>query len=506
MRLSRGSGLLLHPSSLPGPDGIGDLGGQAYRFVDFLAAAGQTLWQVLPLGPPGPGDSPYAGSSAFAGNPLLISLPMLKQGPDTPSAQRVDYGRVTAEKMARLRRAFEATIGDRGQREQIDTYAAENSAWLEDFALFVAIKAAHGGAGWTEWPEGLAKHDSAALDEFRRARADDVEFERWLQFVFDRQWRALKTYAAERGIRIMGDVPIFVAHDSADVWAHPDLFLLDDRGQPTDVAGVPPDYFSPTGQRWGNPHYRWDVLAERGYDWWIDRFKRLFSQVDVVRIDHFRGFAAHWSVPADEDTAINGHWEHGPGAPLFRAIEAAIGDLPIVAEDLGTITPDVDRLRLEFGFPGMRILQFAFGDTPYNPYHPHNYEPNTVVYTGTHDNDTTVGWFATLNETDRHEVRTYLGTDAVDVAWDMIRYAHSSVADTAIVPLQDVLSLESEARMNTPGQGLGNWSWRFHPDQLQPHLAERLKELVVRYNRTGVPLEPDELPEGYEAILGEVTT
>ncbi len=481
VRLPRSSGILLHPTSLPGPNGIGDLGGQAYRFVDFLVAAGQTLWQVLPLGPPGPGDSPYAGSSAFAGSPLLVSLAVLRQGDDTPGATRVDYGRVGREKAERLRKAHRELRGER--REAIESFAAKNAAWLDDFALFTAIKEAQGGAAWTEWPEPLARHDPDALAVFRKEQLEAYDFHVFVQQAFHEQWHALKKYANERGVRIMGDVPIFVAHDSADVWAHPDLFRLDERGQPTEIAGVPPDYFSPTGQLWGNPLYRWDVMAERGYRWWVDRFRHLFELVDAVRIDHFRGFAAHWSVPAGEETAVNGRWDPGPGAALFNAVRDAVGDLPIVAEDLGTITPDVHALREELGFPGMKVLQFAFGDTPANPYLPHNYEQNAVVYTGTHDNDTTVGWYATLPEEQRHRVREYVGTDMSDPAWDLIRLVLSTVADTAIVPLQDVLSLESEARMNTPGRGLGNWSWRCHPDQLQPQIAERLRGLVERYNR-----------------------
>jgi 4-alpha-glucanotransferase len=490
MRQPRSAGLLLHPTSLPGPEAIGDLGVEAEHFVDFLESAGQRLWQVLPLGPVGPGDSPYAGTSAFAGNPLLVSLARLAEDgldvgdPPRRTSYRTDYGRAAAEKWPRLRRALADFRADRERVAELDSFREQHRGWLEDYALFTAIKEAHGGAGWTSWPEPLAHRDPTALARFRSEHGDAVELQEVVQLLFERQWAAVKAYANRRGVRIMGDVPIFVAHDSADVWAHPELFHLDRAGQPTIVAGVPPDYFSPTGQLWGNPIYRWDVLAQDGYRWWVERFRRVLGQVDLVRVDHFRGFAAHWSVPAGEKTAIKGRWQKAPGLQLFKAVERGLGDdLPIVAEDLGTITPDVVALLDKLGFPGMKVLQFAFGDKPDNPYLPHNFRPNAVVYTGTHDNDTTVGWYAALKPDERHRVRTYLQSDGDEIAWDMIRLALGSVADTAIAPLQDVLSLETESRMNTPGRGEGNWTWRFHAGQLSDDLAVRLRALTEMFNR-----------------------
>ena len=472
------------------------LGQEALDFVEFLARARQSIWQVLPLGPVGPGDSPYAGASAFAGNPLLVSLAGLAaeglDPGDTPGrpSYRTDYGRAAVEKWPRLRRAAASFRADPARAYELAGFRERHRGWLDDYALFTAIKESQGGTGWTSWPEPLARRDSDALERFRQEHAEAVELQEIVQLFFERQWTAVKRRANERGIRIMGDVPIFVAHDSADVWAHRELFHLDPAGQPTIVAGVPPDYFSPTGQLWGNPIYRWDALAADGYGWWIERFRRVFAQVDLVRVDHFRGFAAHWSVPAGEETAINGRWEPAPGLELFRAVESSLGaDLPIVAEDLGTITPDVIELLDQLGFPGMKVLQFAFGDTPANPYLPHNFCQNAVVYTGTHDNDTTVGWYASLPDVDRHRVRTYLQSDGSDIAWDMIRVALGSVADTAIVPLQDVLSLESESRMNTPGRTGGNWSWRFHLEQLREEVVERLAELSTTFNRA--PATPE---------------
>ncbi|HEY3081760.1 MAG TPA: 4-alpha-glucanotransferase [Chloroflexota bacterium] len=504
MRFPRSSGILLHPTSLPGPDGVGDLGPAAHRFVDFLARARQSVWQVLPLGPTGPDNSPYAASSAFAGNPLLISLERLadrRLGPGPggrPSGNSVDYDRVRTDKMARLRRAWEAFAASPTRLTKLEEFGAENP-WLRDYVLFAAIKEAQSGATWTAWPAELAQRDPGALRRFHEAHRGALGFHGFLQMVFAEQWAALKEHARARHVRLMGDVPIFVAHDSADVWAHPELFRLDERGRPTEVAGVPPDYFSATGQLWGNPLYRWDAMAADGHRWWIERFRHLFSQVDLARIDHFRGFVAHWVIPAGEKTAVNGRWEPSPGAALFRAVEAGLAPagpaveggrtpwnepgLPFVAEDLGTITPDVHALRQELGYPGMKVLHFAFGSDPGNLYLPHMHERNAVVYTGTHDNDTSVGWYAGLDEPTRHRVRHYLGVSGHDIAWDLIRAALMSVADTAILPLQDVLGLGSAARMNVPGTAHGNWTWRHAPDALGEWLADRLGSLTCAFGR-----------------------
>ncbi len=498
-RLPRTSGLLLHPTSLPGGSGIGDLGGEAYRFVDFLVAAGQQVWQILPLGPTGYGNSPYAARSAFAGNPLLISLEQLRADglldpdelpPGDPS-DRVDFDAVIPAKLAALRRAAErfAERADETQRQEYGRFRAEHAAWLEDYALFMAAHEASGARSWTEWAPALAQRDAHALVVFAREHASEVEFHRVTQFFFWRQWSGLRRYANERGIRIMGDIPIFVAFDSADVWSQRGEFWLDEKGRPTVVAGVPPDYFSETGQRWGNPLYRWEEMATRGYGWWVERFRHLLRLVDIIRIDHFRGFAANWEIPAQNETAVEGRWVTGPGRDLFATARAALGDLPIVVEDLGLITPDVIALREELGYPGMKVLQFAFDSGPTNPFLPHRFEQNLVVYTGTHDNDTTVGWFAERQGAEREYALRYLRSDGHEIAWDLIRLAMASVADTAIVPVQDVLELGSEARMNFPGHAEGNWAWRLLPGQLTEAHAARLQELAETYGRA--PRPPD---------------
>lgn len=492
---NRTSGILLHPTSLPGRWGIGDLGGAAYRFVDFLQAAGQQLWQVMPLGPTGYGDSPYQSFSAFAGNPNLISFDVLvgdgllgdtdlHDAPTFPD-HAVDYGAVIPFKQQMLRHAFEHFKAQRQPelRQSFNDFLAQNHSWLNDYALFAALKEHHGGAGWATWDDAIARHEPEAVAEWTAKLSDDVQFFSFLQFVFRRQWLALKNYANERGIQIIGDIPIFVAYDSADVWANRDLFWLDAQGAPTVVAGVPPDYFSETGQLWGNPLYRWNILAQRGYDWWIERFRATLTIYDIVRLDHFRGFAAYWEVPAREETAINGRWVAGPGTDLFVKVRDALGSLPIIAEDLGLITPDVVELREHFSFPGMKVLHFAFGAKSDDPYLPHNYEPHCVVYTGTHDNDTTRGWWNGLPDHERYRVQTYLGRDGADISWDMIRLASMSVAETAIFPLQDVLDLDSSARMNTPGMAGGNWTWRFSLEQLTPFITDRLRTMTAMYGR-----------------------
>lgn len=503
MDFERASGVLLHPTSFPGPYGIGDLGAEAYRFVDFLNQTGQKLWQVLPLAPTGYGDSPYAAFSAFAGNPLLVSPDvLLQQGlldqsdlqakPNFP-AERVDYGPVIEWKMALLSKSFERFKANVNPQVQADLrrFEQENSSWLEDFALFMAAKAAHGGVVWSDWDANLALRQPASLEEWRTKLADQIQFHKYIQFLFFQQWLHLKQYANSKDVKIIGDIPIFVAYDSADVWSHPDLFFLDEKGHTIVVAGVPPDYFSATGQYWGNPLYRWNVMAEKNYSWWVERFRRTFTVVDILRLDHFRGFAAFWEVPVNEErTAANGHWEKGPGLEFFKAIEEQLGPEPIIAEDLGVITADVIEMRLGMNFPGMRVLQFAFGafeTDATDPYLPHNFDHNTVVYTGTHDNDTTVGWYTTASQNEQHNVRHYLDVDSsiapATLAWKLVRLAWSSVANTAVAPLQDLLGLGNEARMNHPGQAYGNWGWRYHPDSLSDELRNRLLDITVLYAR-----------------------
>jgi 4-alpha-glucanotransferase len=494
-RENRVSGILAHPTSFPGPHGIGDLGEAAYRFVDWLIIAGQRLWQLMPLGPTGYGDSPYAALSAFAGNPLLISLDRLAgeglldgadlQGLPELHQWEVEYGPVIDLKGRLLRRAFDRfrTGAAAEQRAAFEDFRAKHAGWLPDYALFAALKAEHGGQPWTTWDIPLRLRHDAALAEARQRLAGEIRFHEFVQFHFSRQWADLRRYANERDVRIVGDVPIFVAHDSADVWANRPLFQLDEAGNPRVVAGVPPDYFSATGQLWGNPVYDWGAAPVDGYAWWIARLRAVLTQVDVIRIDHVRGFAAAWTVPAGDATAAGGRWERGPGRAFFEAVRAAIGAVPIIVEDLGLITEDVLRLRDDLGFPGMNVLQFAFDDDPANPYLPHNHVPNSVVYTATHDNQTTVGWFAGLPERERQAVQRYVGKDGSDIAWDLIRLALASVADTAILALQDVMRLGDEARMNTPGRPSGNWAWRFLPHQLHDGLAAGLGELTGAYGR-----------------------
>ncbi len=499
MRYPRCSGILLHPTSLPGRYGIGDLGPEAYRFLDLLHDTQQSIWQVLPLGPTGYGDSPYQCFSAFAGTPLLISPDLLvEQGHLTPAdvsaaptfpAGQVDYGAVIEYKAGLLRRAFESFRSRPGCIEQAEfsAFCASKRGWLDDYALFMSLKDAHQGAAWTSWEPELVTRQPRALDEQARALANDIEYHKYLQYQFFKQWLALKGHAAAHGIRIVGDIPIFVAHDSADVWAHPQLFHLDSEGKPTVVAGVPPDYFSETGQLWGNPLYRWDRMCETGFAWWIERFRSLFELVDIARLDHFRGFEAYWEVPASEKTAVRGQWVKAPGQALFEAVEKALGSLPIWAEDLGVITPGVVELREHFGFPGMRIFQFGFASDAADPFLPHNYVSHCVAYTGSHDNDTARGWFNTCTPKERDAVLTYFGTDGSDISWDFVRWLLASVADTTITPLQDILSLGTEARMNYPSRLGGNWGWRFGAAAVTPDIRERLRVLTAAYGRAPTP-------------------
>ncbi|MDP9351224.1 MAG: 4-alpha-glucanotransferase [Chloroflexota bacterium] len=488
MKATRASGLLLHPTSLPGGHGIGDLGPEALRFVEFLAAGGQKLWQVLPLAPVGAGDSPYASYSAFAGEPLLISLELLVEdglltnaelaAAPVFSADRVDYHAVAVFKNEMLSRAY-GRFRDAGAFEQ---FCVAESDWLNDYALYAALKDEYHGALWNTWAPELVARRPEALEQARAHLSREVRFQQWVQWIFFEQYRRLKREANRRGVRIVGDLPIFVALNSADVWAHPEIFYLDEGGEPTVVAGVPPDYFSETGQLWGNPLYRWDVLAADGYEWWVRRMRKVLEMYDLVRVDHFRGFEAYWEVPVREKTAINGRWVPGPGLPFFEELRTRLGDLPIIAEDLGLITPEVEELRDRLGLPGMKVLQFAWSD-PENPYLPHNHVPNSVVYTGTHDNDTTRGWWESTTEKERKFARRYLDRDLADVSWDFIRLAHASAAELAIVPVQDVLGLGSEARMNIPGEGEHNWAWRLPPAALTPQHAKRLRDLTELYDR-----------------------
>ncbi|HEY0547328.1 MAG TPA: 4-alpha-glucanotransferase [Pyrinomonadaceae bacterium] len=506
MSFRRSSGILLHPTSLPGKFGIGDLGDEAYGFIDFLASSGQSLWQVLPLGPTGYGDSPYACFSAFAGNTLLISPQRLvDEGlltkadlagvPSFPD-ERVDFNQSLEYKQPLLRKAFENFnhTTDTGLRADFMAFSQEAAAWLDDYALFRALKNAHGGVSWDNWETALAGRQAAALAAAREALREEVEAQKFYQYLFFKQWAALKLYCHEHGVTIIGDIPIFVAHDSADVWIHPEQFKLDAAGKPLVVAGVPPDYFSRTGQLWGNPIYNWERMRAEGFRWWIERMRSALQTFDILRVDHFRGFAASWEIPGGDKTAERGQWVEAPGRELFTTIKSTLGELPIIAEDLGVITPDVEALRDDFGFPGMRILQFAFGNDGNNIDLPHNYIRNIVVYTGTHDNDTTVGWFhsragggstrdAAQIAREREYCLKYLNTKGREINWDFIRAVMASVANMAITPLQDVLGLGTKARMNLPASTSGNWSWRYKADALNNELAARLRELTELYRR-----------------------
>jgi 4-alpha-glucanotransferase len=500
MQLQRSSGILLHPTSLPGPYGIGDLGPQAYRWIDFLAKAGCSLWQVLPLGPTGYGDSPYQCFSAFAGNPYLISPEALLEdgllqeedlsGVSTrgiPSfrADAVDFGAVITWKLKLLDRSFQhfEQKAPTKLRHELAEFRASHTIWLDDFALFMAFKEAHNWAPWTTWEPPLRDRQLQALAEAGSKLDTAIQRQVFRQFLFFRQWSALRRHAHAAGIQIIGDAPIFVAHDSADVWAHPELFYLNEKCMPTVVAGVPPDYFSPTGQLWGNPLYRWKVHKASGYAWWIERIRAVLEQVDIIRLDHFRGFAGYWQVRGKAKTAEKGRWVPAPGKDFLKKLENALGDLPIIAEDLGVITPDVVALRDHFGLPGMKILQFAFNGEPKDPFLPHNYPVNCVVYTGTHDNDTARGWYERVGEAEKEFYRRYLERSGSNVSWDLIRACWSSVAVFALAPMQDFLGLGNEARMNYPGNPSGNWTWRMPAWALNEALQKKINELNYLYSR-----------------------
>lgn len=492
----RSSGILLHPTSLPGRFGIGDLGQEAYQFVDFLLATGQQVWQVLPLGPTGFGNSPYLAYSALAGNPLLINLEwlvadqLLKESdlanlPAMPVFQ-VDYDRVVTVKMPLIRRASERfqKFATPERLANFDAFCQTQAYWLDDYALFMAIKSAQGGKSWFDWEEEFALRDPDAIAQARRDLANEIFFHKYAQAEFFRQWSTLKEYANQNGIQIFGDIPIYVAHDSADVWAHREIFQLDEEGQPLFKAGVPPDYFSETGQLWGNPVYDWDYLQKTDFKWWVQRIEGMLNYVDLMRIDHFRGFESFWAVPGEDEVATHGEWVEAPGAEFFQILKAELGTLPIVAEDLGVITPEVEALRDQFEFPGMKVLHFAFDSGPGNPFLTFNHGLNCVVYTGTHDNNTTLGWFADRDDEAKQRVYDYLGGPPPEpINWALIRMAMSSVGQLAIFPLQDILDLGTEARMNLPSAAAGNWNWRYAPAMLTPERTERLRHLTTLYGR-----------------------
>jgi 4-alpha-glucanotransferase len=505
MEFNRSQGVLLHISSLPSRGGIGDLGPAAHEFVAFLAAAKQHVWQVLPLGPTGFGNSPYAASSAFAGNPYLVSLELLAEwgwiaeeriaGLAAPGAY-VDFDSVEREKIPLIEEAA-GNFLDRGasdarlksQWSEFEQFCRAEAAWLNDYAFYAVLRREFNTGAWTEWPERVRRREPDALSEIAARHGRALAREQVIQFAFSRQWNLLRKAAARSAIRMMGDVAIFVNFDSADVWTHPELFELDEELKPERIAGVPPDYFSPTGQRWGNPLYRWDVLEARGFDWWVRRIARAVQLYDVVRLDHFRGFEAYWAIPAEEDTAINGKWTKAPGLQLFRALEAALGPLPLVAEDLGLITPEVEALRVALGMPGMKVLQFGFGDKGAHIHLPHRFEPDCVAYTGTHDNNTTQGWWQTAGAAERAAVEAYVGAVNGRPAWPLIRATAASIAQLALAPAQDLLELGSEARMNTPAAAWGNWSWRAAEGSWTKELAERLAALVDVTDRENDPME-----------------
>jgi 4-alpha-glucanotransferase len=492
---SRAGGILLHPTSIPGSDGIGDLGENALRWMDWLHEAGCRLWQVLPLGPTGYGDSPYQSLSAMAGNPMLISLDQLimdgllyeEDKSERPAFgdRSVDYGEVIQYKENLLQlasRRFHMGSADHLKGE-FHSFCDAQAAWLDDFTLFMALKQQHGGSPWTSWEPALRHRSPQALMQARETLEEEIEDHRFRQFIFYRQWATVKRKAQEKSIRIIGDVPIFLAHDSVDVWSHPELFYLDEEGMPLVVAGVPPDYFSPTGQLWGNPLYRWDKLRQDGYAWWKQRLHSILTMVDCVRLDHFRGFDAYWEIPASATTAVTGRWVPGPGSDFFKAIRGEFDELPFIAEDLGLITEEVEALREMFNLPGMKVLQFAFEEDPSIEFLPHHFTHNCVVYTGTHDNDTSRGWYESSTEQVKDFCRKYLASDGVNIAWDMIRAIWASVADLAIVPMQDFLGLGSEARMNFPSRAEGNWTWRVREEELSASLAQRIHELNTLYSR-----------------------
>ncbi|MGV8113661.1 MAG: 4-alpha-glucanotransferase [Lentimicrobium sp.] len=506
MTNQRSGGILLHPTSLPNESGIGTFGDEAYHFVDFLERAHQNLWQVLPLGPTGPGDSPYQSYSAYALNPVLIDLQhFVNKGfigqDDLSEAKRkntgkVDYAFVNSSReniFGKAYRAFCEAAPD-ADRKAFHDFKEKHSHWLDDYALFMAIKESLGGIPWYEWPDDLRLRKQPALDKSRQELEERAGYHRFLQFVANCQWMKLKSYANEKGIQIIGDIPLYVSFDSSDAWANPEVFMLDEDLNPEMVAGVPPDFFSETGQLWGNVLFKWDYLKATGFDWWIKRVAHNLELADIIRIDHFRGLVAFWAIPFGAETAIDGQWIGAPAVELFEALDKKLGKLPIIAEDLGVITPDVDEVRERFNLPGMKILQFAFDKSPANPYLPHFYPQNSVVYTGTHDNDTVVGWYENLDAEDKLKLHQYLGSIGTGIHWQMVRLAWASVSAIAVVPLQDVLGLGTNGRMNVPGTLSGNWQWRFLDGQLLREYEITLRNLSTLYNRTNRVTE-EEIPD-----------
>ncbi len=492
MPFPRSSGILLHPTSFPSRFGVGDLGLEAYRFIDFLKDTHQQYWQVLPLGPTGYGNSPYMCYSAMAGNPLLVSPEKLRDEgllteedfanlPGFP-VEKVNFDQVVPIKIGLLKKAcenFKVNATDI-QKNEFAGFCDSKAYWLDNYALFMALKDDHKNASWNTWEPEFVKREPEALAQVESRLNGEIFYYKFVQFEFFRQWSDLKSYANMRGIDIIGDIPIYVAHDSADVWAHPNIFCLDEQtGAAAQMAGVPPDYFSATGQLWGNPVYNWEELQKQDFKWWVQRFEAMLDYVDIIRIDHFRGFEAYWAVPQGEQTAINGKWVEAPGDAFFEVIREKLGKLPVLAEDLGVITPGVEALRDKYEFPGMKILQFAFGADSANPFLPFNYRHNAVVYTGTHDNDTTIGWFNSADDNEKLNLLLYLGCISPEgIHWDLIRLALSSIANQAIIPLQDVLGLGNEARMNFPSIAEGNWEWRYQEGALREELGDRLKVLT----------------------------
>ena len=500
MKFERSSGVFLHPTSLPSDYGIGSLGEEAFDFIDFLNQADQKVWQMCPLGPTGYGDSPYQCFSAFAGNPYLISLEKLlkksyleeddfSKSLEFPKSE-VDYGQVIEFKIPLLHKAFNNFKESASEEEQKNfaEFCSENKDWLDDYTLFRAVKKKFNGRAWTEWDRDIKFRKKETLEQYREESKDEIEFRKFLQYIFFKQWAEVKDYANQQGIKILGDIPIFVAMDSADAWANPEMFFFDENLKPTKVAGVPPDYFNENGQLWGNPLYRWDKLKENNYQWWIDRVENQLDLVDIIRLDHFRGFAQYWAVDSEAETAINGEWEDGPGKELFKAIKDELGELPIVAEDLGVVTEDVEELRDYFNFPGMKILQFAFDNQEENDYLPPYETDNCIVYTGTHDNNTTLGWYKEdIQEEDKQDMHQfldqYLETRHNDIVWDLIELGWQSSAAIAIAPLQDFLTLGSKARFNIPGTSSGNWRWRYKEEMIDQDLIDRIKGVTKRNNR-----------------------
>lgn len=480
----RRAGVILHPTSLPGPRSQGDLGPDAYQFVNFLYDSGISIWQMLPLGPVHEDRSPYMSLSMYAGNPELISLELLV-GWEYLSANDLNEFGSADNKKPLLQSAAKSFFGENGDvhRGEYEEFLQSNASWVHDYALFKALRSHFSVSAWSEWPEQYKHRHEESLKEFIEQHEESVNQIKFEQFVFYKQWRELKEYANERNIIMLGDMPIFIAHDSADVWQHQEYFDLTEEGVPRVVAGVPPDYFSETGQRWGNPLYRWEKMASENYQWWVNRFKFALTQYDSVRVDHFRGFEAYWEIEADEETAINGKWIKGPGEALFDVLQEQLDELPIVVEDLGIITPEVDALREKYNWPGMKVMQFAFDGNDDNPYLPHNHLPNSVVYTGTHDNDTTLAWYEDLSQEIKDSIKNYIGNSGEPMPWLLIEAAYRSVANWAIVPMQDLLSMGKGHRMNLPGVAEGNWVWRFQWDQVPETLVEKVHNIVVQFER-----------------------